>query len=127
MIGMAGRLSGEEILEGVAALMVIQDAIRTQVRSGDVAGALQCFDLVADIAIAAGDAGRAAWCIGAVEGVLTRRGMHRDERVPEQHQARIDALVAHLGEKGYRAHWRRGYEMAPEEILAEARAWSQER
>lgn len=113
------RLRGD--LAGAMAL--VREAATTFREVGDDIGALSCLDIVTDIAASAGDHELAAWCIGAVDGVLRRSRLSRQESAPEEHQRRVDALVEALGEGAYHTAWRAGYcqELAP--VLARALAW----
>lgn len=106
-----------------AALAPCHDAIHWYEHSGDTVSAVHCLDTVADFARMMGHAGQAAWCIGAVDGMLAARGLSRLETAPGEHQARVDAIKAALGEDEWRRHWGRGNATALEEALLEIRAW----
>ena len=105
------------------ALVLTRQSIRAFDQYGDMIGAAGCLDVLADIALATGAVARAAWCIGANEGVLARHGVSRMEMFPGEYQARVDSAIEALGEEEYRVHWERGRAMEPAEILAEALAW----
>lgn len=106
------------------ALDLARECIRLFIQGGDLVGAAMALDAIAEIATAMGDPAHAAWCIGAVDGVLQRQHLPRHESAPGEHQARVDAVVAALGEPAYRKHWTRGHVLSTDAVLADALAWS---
>ena len=113
------QLSGD--LE--SALMHAHHAIRWYERSGATIDAVLCLDDVAGIAIDGGDPQRAAWFMGAVDGVLEKHGMHRTEIVSGENQLRVEQVITQLGEVEWQLHHNRGRSMSAEEILAEVKSW----
>ncbi len=101
----------------------LDEAFRLKLLLNDTISAISCLDVYADLAIDSGDPQLAAWCIGAVDGVLTEHGMHRLEYPVGEHQKRLDALSSLLEEPGWRASYDRGFGMTEEEILDEMRTW----
>lgn len=95
--------------ESSAAMSLIREAIRTYRELGDELRAVGCLEVVADIAVAEGDAAHAAWCIGAVDGVSEQHGFVRTDDMPGEHEARVKRIVGILGEPGWRKHWIAGH------------------
>lgn len=106
------------------ALELARESMRLFIQGGDLVGAATALDAIAEIATAMGDPAHAAWCVGAVDGVLQRLHLSRHESAPGEHQARVDAVVAALGEPAYRKHWTRGHVLSTDAVLADALAWS---
>lgn len=83
----------------------------------------QCLDTFADVAIATRDMKRAARFIGAADGMLDRGAQVRMEALLGEHQARLDAMVAVLGEQGFHEAWTAGKMLSRDEAFAEAMAF----
>lgn len=92
-------------------------------RCGNTVDAIKCLDHLADVAVAFGEGGYAAWCIGAVDGALARRGISRTESVPGEHQARLESARLLLDEHAWHAHYDRAAAMSESEIFAAVRSW----
>ena len=105
------------------AIDLLRDAMRGSEASGDRVGAVGCLDVVAEVATVLGDACHAAWCIGAVDGVLERHGQSRFEAAPGEHQTRVDAVIAALGEPAYRQAWAAGHALDTDAVLGQALRW----
>ncbi len=82
-----------------------------------------CLDILADIAISAGDMDMAARMIGAADGIREAGNTSRVDHSPAQHERRIASLSGALGERGYREAWEAGRAAPLDETLAEAVAW----
>ncbi len=99
------------------------NAIQWYERCGSLVEAVQCLDGLVEIAIATGFPQRAAWCIGAIDGVLADHKVSRTELVPGEHTARVAILISMLGEDEWHVHYERGRSMSEDEILAEVKSW----
>jgi predicted ATPase/DNA-binding NarL/FixJ family response regulator len=82
-----------------------------------------CLDGLADVAIAVGDPATASRLLGAIDAALIAEGSTQSETTPGEHAARVAAVIAALGEDGYRAAWEAGYALSLDEAIAEALAW----
>jgi DNA-binding CsgD family transcriptional regulator len=92
-------------------------------RAGDLNSAILCLDHFADVAMRVGDAEYAAWCIGAVDGVLHREGLARRESAPGDHESRVSRLVDQLGATTYRQRHVAGSALDPRAAFTEAVGW----
>ena len=97
-------------------------AIHWYERCGSIVDAVECLDNLANIALVSGDFARAAWCIGAVDGVLAKRGMSRREFVPGEHNDRVARVISLLGQEAWDRQYARGRSMTPDAILAEVKS-----
>lgn len=98
-------------------------AIHWYERCGNTVDAIRCLDHLADIALLRGDPARAAWCIGAVDGVLARRSITRSELVPGEHEARRQSVRASMDDDAWHRHHDRASDMSESELLTEVRSW----
>jgi hypothetical protein len=98
-------------------------AIQWYERSGDLVDAALCLVDLVDTAVAMGDLQRAAWCVGAVDGVFTKYRMLRTETIPGQHQARVESIRSVLGNDDWQSNYDRAFAMSEDEILTEVKSW----
>lgn len=106
------------------AMALVREAVITFHEIGDDTAAISCLDVVADIAACAGDLALAAWSVGAADGAFARSRLFRLDASPDDHQARVDALVEGLGEAAYQAAWQAGYREDLDPAFERALAWS---
>lgn len=92
-------------------------------RCGSRVDACMCLSNLAQTAVATGDLHRAAWCIGAVDGVLAKHGMSRTEFVHGEHQALVDSVKSVISEDDWQTHYNRALAMSEHDILAEVKSW----
>lgn len=107
----------------VAALSFISESLAIFLQDGAEIHAVQTLDIFADIAIGTGDSQLAAWCIGAVDGVMDSCGMKRTEYPTGEHEQRLNALVALQEREGWSGIYNLAYGMPRREILNEIRMW----
>jgi DNA-binding CsgD family transcriptional regulator len=90
---------------------------------GNVPAFADCLDLLAEIAIAAGEMTTAARMIGAADGVRGRCGQRRVESFPDEHRHRLASIAGALGEADDRRAWEGGQALSVDEAIAEGLAW----
>ncbi len=95
----------------------------TLVLPGDAAGAVGCFDLLADIAACRGDVAHAAWCIGVGDRIHRERSLARTDPAAVEHSARVEAMVRTIGEPAWRTHWLASYREDVQAGLDTGFAW----
>ena len=108
-----------------AARSLAHRAITWFERCGNVVDAIYCLGDVAAILIDAGEHSRAAWCLGAVDGVFSKRGIALADSEIAERQARVDNVVAALGEAAWHSHYDRAFAMSEDDVLAEVKSWQQ--
>ena len=104
-------------------LQYAQHALKWYERSGSAVEAVRSLEVLADIAVASGDAVRAAWCIGAIDAALEKPGVHRTQLESGAHQARIENVTTLLGDEGFHTHYACGHSMPVERIMNELQSW----
>ena len=92
-------------------------------RCGSVIDAVLCLADLADIAIAAGDGHRAAWCIGAFDGVLADRGISHAATEAAEQEARTQKARTLLDEGKWQLQYEQGRASSVDDILTEVHSW----
>lgn len=82
-----------------------------------------CFDILADIAISAGDMTLAARMVGAADGIWSRGDQRRIENFPDQHERRLASITGSLGKRRFHESWEAGRASSIDNAMAEALAW----
>jgi predicted ATPase/DNA-binding CsgD family transcriptional regulator len=122
LIGL-GRLAAVASRDAHRAVAFLREGIETLLTLGNENDLAQCLDAFADVTIAMREVERAARFIGSADAVLDRSDTVRQPIQPGEHQARLDAMVAVLGEQGFHEAWTAGKMLSREEALAEALAF----
>lgn len=99
------------------------DAIQWHLHSRNAEESIRCLNMLLDISIATGETYRAAWCMGAIDGLLKQHGMHRTRIESDKNRLLLERIEGQFGEQDWRQHYDRAFAMSETEIFAEVRSW----